>query len=67
MNGFFWTFNHLGWGFFSLVVFTGMWFLFTDLVWRMKSIRVGRLIVAMSTVWIIGAALVLLGFYLGNW
>ena len=66
MNGFFWTSGHLGWGIFALVVFTGLWTLLSDLVWRLKNVRIGRLAVAMSIGWIMGAGLILLGFYLGN-
>jgi hypothetical protein len=66
MNGFFWTSGHLGWGIFALVVFTGLWFLLSDLVWRLSSIKIGRLATAMAIGWIIGVGLILLGFYLGN-
>jgi hypothetical protein len=66
MNGFFWTFDHLGWGIFALAVFTGLWCLMADLVWRINTVRIGRLAVAILSVWLIGAALILLGFYLVN-
>lgn len=66
MNGFFWTSGHLGWGIFPLVVFTGLWVLLSDLVWRLKNVRIGRLAVAMLIGWSIGVGLILLGFYLGN-
>ena len=66
MNGFFWISDHLGWGVFSLAVFTALWLLLSDLVWRLNSIRIGRLALAMSIGWIIGAGLILLGCYAGN-
>ena len=66
MNGFFWISGHLGWGVFALVVFTCLWALLSDLVWRLSRVRIGRLAVAVSSGWIIGAGLILLGFYLGN-
>lgn len=66
MNGFFWTSGHLGWGIFALAVFTGLWWLLSDLVWRLSRVRIGRLAMAMSTGWIIGAGLISLGFYFGN-
>lgn len=66
MNGFFWLSGHLGWGIFALAVFTGLWWLLFDLVWRAKNVRIGRLAVILSIGWIIGAGLILLGFYLGN-
>ena len=63
MNGFFWTAGHLGWGVFSLLVFTGLWCLLFDLIWRLKSARISQLAVPMSIGWIIGAGLILLGFH----
>lgn len=63
MNEFFWTSSgHLGWGIFALVVFTGLWWLLSDLVWRLRNVRIGRLAVAMSIGWIIGVGLILLVF-----
>ena len=66
MNDFFWTSGHLGWGFFTLIVFTSLWCLLFDLVWRLKSVKIRPLAVAMAIGWIIGAGLILLGFYLGD-
>ncbi|MEO9089790.1 MAG: hypothetical protein ABI247_05605 [Rhodanobacter sp.] len=66
MNDFFWTSGHLGWGIFALVVFTGLCCLLCDLVWRLTSVKIGRLAIAMSIGWIIGGGLILLGFYLGD-
>ena len=66
MNRFFWSSGYLGGGAFALVVFTGLWWLLSDLVWRLRSVRIGRLAVAMPIGWIIGVGLILLGFYLGN-
>lgn len=66
MNSFFWASGHLGWGIFALVVFTGLWCLLSDLVWRLSSVRIVRLAVAVLAGWLIGVGLILLGFYLGN-
>jgi len=66
MNGLSWASGHLDWGIFALIVFTGLWWLLSDLVWRLKSVRIGRLAVTMSIGWIAGIGLILLGFYLGN-
>jgi hypothetical protein len=63
MNGFLWESGHLGWGFFWLIVFSGLWLLVSDLVWRLVQVRFVRLALAMSLGWIIGAALIILGFY----
>jgi len=68
MTGFFWTSGHLGWGIFAIAVFTGLWFLLADMVWRMRSIRIQRLAVEMSIGWAIGTCLIVLMFYLaGSW
>lgn len=64
MSGFFWTSGHLGWGIFALAVFTALWWLASDLYWRLKRIRIGQLLLAVSGGWIIGAGLISLGFYL---
>lgn len=67
MNGFLWSSGHLGWGIFALAVFTGLWWLLSDLYWRLQSIRISRLLVMLATGWTIGVGLILLGFYIGNW
>lgn len=66
MHEFFWVSGHLGWGAFALAVFTGLWLLLVDLVWRLQNRGIGRLAVMMSIGWIVGAGLILLGFYLGS-
>jgi hypothetical protein len=66
MNDFLWSSGHLDWGVFTLAVFTGVWWLLSDLYWRLQSIRVGRLLVALATGWAIGVGLILLGFHIGN-
>ena len=67
MSEFFWTSGHLGWGVFALVVFTCLWLLLTDLVWRLTRVRIRRLAAAMVSGWLIGFGLILLAFYSGNW
>jgi hypothetical protein len=66
MNEFFWTSGHLGWSIFALVVFTGLWWLLSDLIWRLKSVRIRRLAAVMLIGWIIGVGLILLGYYLDD-
>ncbi len=66
MNGFFWTAGHFGWGIFALVVFTALWCLLSDLVWRLSNVKIGRLAMALAIGWILGGGLILLGFYLGS-
>ena len=60
MNAFFWASGHLGWGLFALVVFTGLWLLTGDLVWRAKTLRFGRLAIGLAAGWLVGAALIVL-------
>lgn len=66
MNGFIWASGHLGWGIFALLVFTGLWFLLTDLYWRLTKIKTARLLMTMTAGWVIGVGLILLTFYAGN-
>lgn len=66
MTGFFWTSDHLGWGFFAVTVFTGLWVLLSDLCWRLKSVRIVRFGATMAEGWVIGVALILLGFYVAS-
>lgn len=66
MRDFFWASGHLGWGVFSLAVFTILWWLVADFVWRLKNVRINRLVIIMFAGWIFGAGLIVLGIYLGN-
>lgn len=61
MSEFFWTAGRLGWGFFSLLVFTALWWLLTDLLWRLKDMRTARLLALMAGGWIVGAGLIIWG------
>lgn len=62
MNDFLWSSGHLGWGVFALAVFTGLWWLLSDLCWRLQNIRISRLVVTLAIGWAIGVGLILLGF-----
>jgi len=66
MKDFLWTSGHLGWGVFALAVFTLLWWLLSDLVWRLRRAKIGRLLGAMFAGWVIGSALILLAFYFGS-
>ncbi|HET7662499.1 MAG TPA: hypothetical protein VFK31_02575 [Rhodanobacteraceae bacterium] len=66
MNGFLWAYGHLGWGIFAVAVFTGLWWLLGDVVWRLKNIGIGRFVAVMFPGWIIGVGLIVLGFFLGS-
>lgn len=66
MNGFFWSSGHLGWGIFSLLVFTAAWWLLADLVWRSLNIRIRRFVAVMAAGWIVLVALIVAGFWLAG-
>jgi len=66
MKDFVWASGHLGWGIFAIAVFTLLWCLLSDLIWRLKSARIGRLLGTMFTGWIVGIALILLVSCLGS-
>jgi hypothetical protein len=66
MNGFLWSSGHLGWGVFSLLVFTVLWWLFADLAWRLKKVRLGWFVGVMAAAWAIVASLIVAGFWLAN-
>lgn len=57
MTGFFWTSGHISWLFFAILVFSGLWLLLSDLVWRVKSARFGWIPLAMFAGWVIAIAL----------
>lgn len=59
MNDFFWISGHLGWGFFSIVVFTVVWLLLSDLYWRLKRTNFTKLLVTIITGWIMAIAIIL--------
>jgi len=63
VNGFLWASGHLGWPLFALIVLTGLCWLAMDLVWRLTSIGVRRLAATAFVVWIVGMAVILLGFW----
>ncbi len=66
MKDFFWASGYLGWGIFSLAVFTVLWWLLADLVWRLKNVRISRLAIMMSAGCNPGAGLIVLGSCLGG-
>lgn len=51
MSSFFWASDHVGWLFFAILVFSGLWLLLSDLIWRMKSARSGRIAAVMCALW----------------
>ncbi|KRA33130.1 hypothetical protein ASD68_08780 [Rhodanobacter sp. Root627] len=66
MNNFLWISGHLGWGSFALIVFTVLWFLLTDIVWRLRSASIRWLAAMMSIGWMMGVGLIFIAFHLGS-
>lgn len=62
MNGFLWTSGHVGWGLFDLIVFTGLWVLVGDWLWRVTSMKFARLAMGIGVGWAAGVALILAAF-----
>lgn len=60
MNTFFWSSGHFGWGLFALLIFTGLWLLTGDIVWRVKALRFGRLAIGLVAGWMLGVAVIVL-------
>lgn len=51
---------------FAIVVFSGLWLLLADIVWRLNKIRIRRFALAMSAAWAAGIVLIVAGFYLAG-
>lgn len=66
MNDFFWTSGHLGWGIFALLVFSGLWLLMADLVWRLFTVKTNRLAAIMGVAWLAVIAIICLASYFLN-
>ncbi len=63
MIGFFWTSGHLGWALFAVLAFSGIWLLLIDLVWRLTSIAIRRLVAVACGGWLVGLGLVVLAYW----
>ena len=66
MSGLLWESGHLGWSIFALAIFSGLWLLLSDMVWRLWNTASIRLAAVMATAWIAGVVLIVLGFYFFN-
>lgn len=66
MSCFFWASGHLGWGIFTLLVFTVLWWVAIDLYWRLNRFRIVRLLLPAAATWAFGAAVIVLVFYMGH-
>lgn len=58
MTQFFWSSGHLGWAFFLLLVFTGLWWLLVDLAWRLWTVRATCLAAWTGLGWLAGVVLI---------
>jgi hypothetical protein len=66
MSELFWMNGHLGWRFFTLLIFTGCWVLLSDLVWRSMAVSIGRLAVILSIGWLMGIGLISIAFHVAS-
>jgi hypothetical protein len=44
------------------VVFSGLWLLLADVIWRLRNIKIRRLAAIIAMGWLIGSLLIVLGF-----
>lgn len=51
---FFWSEGHIGWPLFSIVVFTILCLVVTDVVWRVVRMSFRNLLICAVLVWIVG-------------
>lgn len=49
-----------------MLVFSMLWFLAGDLVWRLCNVRIGRLALSMVIGWMAGAGAIVLAFFLAH-
>lgn len=63
MMEYFWKSGHLAWDVFVLIVFSCAWLLCADLSWRLVRVKIGKLMKMVGVGWLIGAGIVLFGFY----
>lgn len=66
IGNFFWASDHLGWGIFAVFVFTGVWWLLADLVWRLTPIRIVKLAAFAVGAWLSAVGLIVAAFYLSG-
>lgn len=67
MTQFFWSAGHIGWAFFALLVFTGVWWLVADLAWRQVVASGRSLALVFGGCWFLGVALILIGAWRAGW
>jgi hypothetical protein len=66
MKEFFWSSGHIGWGVFAAVVFTVLWLVVSDCIWRIKTVGFGRFATILSAGWAVGIVLIVLVFCVGS-
>lgn len=60
MTPFVWSAGHIGWPLFGILVFSGLFLLVTDIVWRTVRMPFGKLFLCASVIWAVGIAIALI-------
>ena len=63
MTSFFWSSGHIGWPFFSIVVFSVLCLLATDVVWRVISTSSRKLLATGAMIWALGVTALIVLWY----
>lgn len=59
-----WVGQHMDWGLFAVLVFTGLWWLLGDYFWRVKHVGVQRLLLVLGIGWVVAVAMLVLAWFL---
>ncbi len=63
MTSFFWSSGHMGWPFFSIVVFSILCLLATDAAWRVISTSSRKLLSVAGMIWAVGVTVLIVLSY----
>lgn len=66
MSNFFWASDHLGWGVFAVIVFTAVWWLLADVVWRLTTVRIVTLAALAAGTWLSAVGVIVAAYYFGG-
>ena len=56
MTPFVWSEGHIGWPLFSILVFSGLYLLVTDIAWRLVRVPARSLLICACVIWLVGVA-----------
>jgi len=59
MSTFLWSQGHLGWSFFTIILFSLTSLVIADLVWRLVRTPLWKLVLASSVIWLCGVILII--------